>query len=204
MFFKKKLLNYIFPLLLGLLMFASNFLNTRLFDFGNNSFAVWFVLSVLCFALGWYINKTMGWKTGGKIIFSLIVAATFISVLLITFFREYFLANELLTENLILYSLRNITLGAMGIFGMAVAEVLTLEKNFMVLQEKQKIYEETLQEAKREAELIVKEAKIEAKKVINEAELAVKDITLKKERIERELRDFIQAEKEFIRKYEGI
>jgi hypothetical protein len=185
-------------------MFASNFLNTKLFNFGDDSFAVWFVLSVLCFALGWYINKSIGWKIGGKIIFSLIIAATFVSILIITFFREYFSANELITENLILYSLRNVTLGAMGLFGMAVAEVLTLERNLLVFQEKQRIYDETLQEAKKEAELTIKEAKIEAKKIINEAELSVKDIILKKERIERELKDFIQAEKEFIRKYEGV
>jgi len=202
--FKRKLINYIFPLLLGLLMFVSNFLNTKLFSFSDNSFAVWFVLSVLCFALGWYINKSIGWKIGGKIIFSLIIAATFISIFIITFFREYFSANELITENLILYSLRNITLGTMGYFGMAVAEVLTLERNLLVFQEKQRIYDETLLEAKKEAELTIKEAKIEAKRIINEAELSMKDIILKKERIERELKDFIQAEKEFIRKYENI
>ncbi len=202
--FKRKLINYIFPLLLGLLMFVSNFLNTKLFSFSENSFAVWFVLSVLCFALGWYINKSIGWKIGGKIIFSLIIAATFVSILIITFFREYFSANELITENLILYSLRNITLGTMGYFGMAVAEVLTLERNLLVFQEKQRIYDETLLEAKKEAELTIKEAKIEAKRIINEAELSMKDIILKKERIERELKDFIQAEKEFIRKYENI
>jgi hypothetical protein len=34
--------------------------------------------------------------------------------------------------------------------------------------------------------------------------MAAKDISLKKDRIERELKDFIQAEKELIRKYENI
>ena len=202
--FTKKYYNYVFPLFLGALMFVSNFMNTELFNFGDNNFAVWFVLSVLCFAVGWYINKSIGWRLGGKIVFSLIIAATFLSILIITFFREYFSANELLTENIILYSLRNITLGAMALFGMAVAEIIILERNLMVFQEKQKIYEETLHEAKKEAELTVKEAKIEAKKVISEAEIAAKDILLKKERIERELKDFIQAEKELIKKYESM
>jgi len=177
-------------------------MNTELFDFGDNNFAVWFVLSVLCFAVGWYINKSIGWKTGGKIVFSLIIAATFVSILIITFFREYFSANELLTENIILYSLRNITLGTMALFGMAVAEVITLERSLLVFEEKQRIYDEILQEAKKEAELTVKEAKIEAKRIINDAEIAAKDIILKKDRIEQELKDFIQAEKELIKKYE--
>lgn len=202
--FKKKLYNYIFIFILGALMFVSNFLNTDLFNFGDTNFAVWFVLSVLCFAVGWYINKSIGWKIGGKVVFSLIIAATFISILIIIFFREYFSANELLTENIILYSLRNITLGAMALFGMAVAEVISLERSLVIFQEKQKLFEETLLEVKKEAELTIKEAKVEAKRIINEADLKSKDTILKKERIENELKEFIRAEKELIRKYEGI
>ena len=202
--FKKKFYNYIFPLLLGVLMFASNFLNTKLFDFGSHNYAVWFVLSVLCFALGWYINKSLGWRTGGKIVFSLIIAVTFISVMVIAFFREYFSANELLTENLILYSLRNVTLGAMAFFGMATSEVLTLEKEIALVREKLKVYEDEIKDAKKEAELEIREAKIEAKKIINDARATAKDIMLKKDRIEKDLKDFIQAEKDLIKKYEGV
>jgi hypothetical protein len=202
--FKRKLYNYIFPLLLGVLMFASNFLNTKLFNFGSHNFTVWFVLTVLCFALGWYINKSLGWRTGGKIVFSLIIAATIISMMIITFFRDYFAANELLTENLILYSLRNVTLGAMAFFGMATSEVLTLEKEVAVVKEKLRVYEDELKNAKKEAELEIREARIEAKKIINDAKISAKDIIMKKEKIETELKDFIQAEKEIIKKYESI
>ena len=185
-------------------MFASNFLNTKLFSFGDHNFTVWFVLSVLCFALGWYINKSLGWRTGGKIVFSLIIAATIISIMVITFFRDYFAANELLTENLILYSLRNVTLGAMALFGMAISEVLTLEKEIAITKEKLGMYESELKDAKKEAELEIREAKIEAKKIVTEAGLTAKEITLKKNRIENDLKDFIQAEKELIRKYEDV
>ncbi len=202
--FKRKFYNYIFPFLLGILMFASNFLNTKLFSFGDHNFTVWFVLSVLCFALGWYINKSLGWRTGGKIVFSLIIAATIISIMVITFFRDYFAANELLTENLILYSLRNVTLGAMALFGMAISEVLTLEKEIAITKEKLGMYESELKDAKKEAELEIREAKIEAKKIVTEAGLTAKEITLKKNRIENDLKDFIQAEKELIRKYEDV
>ena len=202
--FKRKFYNYIFLLLLGILMFASNFMNTKLFNFGDHNFTVWFVLSVLCFALGWYINKSLGWRTGGKIVFSLIIAATIIGIMIITFFRDYFSANELLTENLILYSLRNVTLGAMAFFGMAISEVLTLEKEIAVIKEKLGVYESELKDAKKEAELDIREAKIEAKKIINDAEITAKEIFLKKNKIENELKDFIQAEKELIRKYENV
>ncbi len=199
---KRTLFNYLTPTLLGVLMFSSNFLNTSLFNFGNNNFAVWFVLSVLCFACGWFIDKTLGWHYGGKVIFSTIIGATIIGVLVITFFREYFGANELLTENLILYSLRNIVLGSTAFFGMSVVEVFSMQKDFMALNEKLKYYEEAVKDSKKEAELELKEAKINAQKIINDADLHAKDIAQKKERMEKELKEFIQTERELIKKYE--
>ena len=200
----KKLHYYLVPVLLGVLMFASNFLNTNLFRFGENSFAVWFVISLLSFACGWFINKTLGWHFGGKVVFATIIAATIISVLMISYFRDYFAATELLTENLILYSLRNITLGAMGFFGMAVVEIFTFQKELLVIKEKLKVYENISPDLKKESELELREAKLKAQKIISDAEINAKNIFLKKERIEKELKEFIQAEKELIKKYENI
>ncbi|NWF88216.1 MAG: hypothetical protein HXY50_02005 [Ignavibacteriaceae bacterium] len=193
---------YVVPAVLAVLIFASNFLNKKLFGFDDQNFAVWFVLSVLCFACGWYINQSLGWHLGGRVVFSIIVASTFISILLITFFSVYFEANQLITENLLLYSLRNIMLGAMAFFGMAVAEVILLQKELAVFQEKQKIIEDTGKDLKKEAELELREAKIKAQKILNDAEAEAKDISLKKDRMEKELKNFIQTEKEFIKKYE--
>lgn len=201
---KNILYSYSVPVLLGVLMFASNFLNTDLFQFGTNNFAVWFVLSVLCFACGWFIQKTLGWHTGGKIIFAVIISVSLISVLMISFFQNYFNASELLTENIILYSLRNITLGSIAFFGMSVVEVFTMQRSSEVLKEKINTYEHLLQDAKKEAELELREAKINAKQVVNDAEARAKNITLKKERIEKELKEFIQAERELIKKYEEV
>ncbi len=62
----KQSYKYFTPVLLGVFMFASNFLNTNIFKFGDNNFAVWFVLSLLCFACGWYINRTLGWHSWWK------------------------------------------------------------------------------------------------------------------------------------------
>lgn len=199
---KRPLHQYVTPVLLGVLMFASNFINTSIFRFGGNDFAVWFVISLLCFACGYYMNKVFGWHTGGKVIFSIIIAATVISILVITFFREYFSANELLTENLILYSLRNITLGSMALFGMAIDEVLHREREVTALNQKLKTYEEQLQNARKDAEIELREAKVQAEKIINDAQNAAKNTILKKERIETELKEFIQAEKELIKRYE--
>ncbi len=199
---KRPIHQYVTPVLLGVLMFASNFINTSIFRFGANDFAVWFVISLLCFASGYYMNKVFGWHAGGKVVFAIIIAATALSILVISFFREYFAANELLTENLILYSLRNITLGAMALFGMAIDEVLHREREATVLNQKLKMYEEQLQDARKEAELELREAKVKAEKLINDAQASAKNTILKKERIERELKEFIQAERELIKRYE--
>ncbi len=201
---QKSISSYLIPILLGVLIFASNFLNTDLFNFGEKNFAVWFVLSILCFACGWYINKTLGWQIGGKVLFAVIISVALVSAIMIIFFSEYFGATELLTENLILYSLRNITLGAMGIFGMAVKEVLSIERQTAVLKEKVSILEKVSDTSKKEAILIVKEAEIKAEKIVNDAELVAKNIILKKERIEKELKEFIQTEKELIKRYEEL
>jgi len=201
---KKFIAEYSVPFLLGLLIFASNFLNTSLFNFGDRNFAVWFVLSVLCFACGWYINKSLGWQLGGKVVFAVIVAVTLISIVIIIFFNEYFGTFELLTENLILFSLRNIILGAMGIFGMSIQEVLSRESEALILREKVKILEETAIDSKKESALSLKEASLRAEKIINDAEANAKNTFLKKERIEDELKEFIQTERELIKRYEEL
>lgn len=193
---------YVVPIVLAVLMFSSNFLNKKLFGFDDHNFAVWFVLSVLCFACGWYINQSLGWHLGGRVIFSIIIAATFISIIMITFFQGYFNAYELLTEDMLLYSLRNVMLGAMAFFGMAVAEVLMLQKELLVYQEKQKILDETGKDLKKEAELELREAKLKAQKILNDAELELKEIKTKKDKLEKDLKEFLQAEKEFIKKQE--
>lgn len=201
---KRILVNYGAAVLLAVFLFFSNFLNTNLFDFGQLNFAVWFVLSIFSFSSGWFINRVLGWQHGGKIVFAIIIAITIVSLFIVIFFSEYFSASQLITENIILYSLRNIMLGAMGFFGMAVQEVLGSERESVLLKEKIKVYEQTMLDAKREAELTLKEAKVKAEKLINDAELHAKNTILKKERIERELKEFIHTERELIKKYEEL
>jgi hypothetical protein len=200
--FKQNIINYSTAILLGVLIFASDFLDTDIFNFDEKNFAVWFVLSILCFASGWYINKTLGWHKGGKIVFSVIIAVTIVSIFMITFFSGYFNANEILTENLILYSLRNISLGAMGFFGMAIQEVINNRKDAQILMEKVEMLERETDISKKEVQLKIKEANLNAERIINDAEAKAKNLIFKKERIERELKEFIQTERELIKRYE--
>ncbi|HEX2982031.1 MAG TPA: hypothetical protein VHO28_00665 [Ignavibacteriales bacterium] len=199
---ERKSYYYLTPALLAVLMFASNFLNTDIFDFGSMNFAVWFLLSLFSFACGWLMDKTLKWKFGGVLLFSVIIAVTIINLMLLTYLKEYFGAFELVVENIIFFTLRNITLGAMAFFGMAVAEVFVLQKREMEWQFKNEAYEQLIMDAKKEAALEVREAKLKAEQIVREAEWQEKLALEKKAKIERSLAEFIDIEKELIKKYE--
>jgi hypothetical protein len=183
-------------------MFGSDFLSTDLFKSNVHDFTVWFILSIFCFACGWIINKTLGWIHGGKVVFSVAVAVGIISVLMVSIFRDYFGVNDLLTENLILYSLRNITLGAMALFGMAIAEMFTLQRESESLKVKQKNYHELSKDAEKKAGLILDDAKLKAERIIFDADKKVAEMISKKSNIETQLKELIRTEKELLDKYD--
>ena len=62
----------------------------------------------------------------------------------------------------------------------------------------------TAADSKKEAELLLREASIKAEKIINDSEATAKNIILKKERIEHELKEFIQTERELLKRYEEL
>ncbi len=198
----KKYLNYLTPALLAILLFFSNFLSTDLFKLGLLNFAVWFIVSVFAFACGWFINKTLGWSYGGKIIFAVIISTSLISIIMVSLFSDYFGINDLLTENIILFMLRNIILGSMGFFGMSVCEIFVLQKAMISEKQKSENLERSTVNLEKEAELILKEAKVNAERIVLDAEKKSKNLLDKKERIETQLRKFINTEKELLKKYE--
>lgn len=201
---KYKSVYYVTALLLAIIIFAANFLSTDLFAVGLPSFSVWFVLSIFAFTCGWLINKTLGYNHGGKVVFAVIIAAIFLSILVITLFSDYFGFSNFLVENIILYILRNISLGAIALFGMAVSEVIYLQKKVAV--EKRNSEDDTnllTANAHKEAELIIEEAKIKADKIIFEAEKKSNEIIFNKDKIEQQIKEFIKTERELIKKYQS-
>ena len=199
---ERKNIYYLVPVLVAVILFASNFLSTDIFNNSTHSFTVWFVLSIFTFACGWLIDRTLGWNYGGKLVFALIVASVIISDFMIGIFGNYFGVNNLLTENLILYSLRNIVLGSMALFGMAISEVAHLRFGFIETEE------ETITEEKKpltlidEAEYVLKDAKLKADKIIFEADKKYEELSNQKKHIETQLKEFIQVERDIIHKYE--
>lgn len=199
----KDKIKYATVLLLGLIMFSSNFLSPKLFTGEILNFAVWFILSIFAFSCGWIIDKTLGWSYGGKLVFAVIVATSIMSVFLVSFFKGYFGINDYLTENFILYSLRNIILGAMGIFGLAVSELLTVQREIEQLKHQAQLNRKIAEEAEREAEIIIREAKSKADEMIVEAERESVEMINRKKGIELQLREFLKTEKELLNKYES-
>lgn len=198
----KDKLKYGTVVLLGLIVFSSNFLSPKLFTGEILNFAVWFILSIFAFSCGWIIDKTLGWRYGGKLVFAVIVAASIMSVFMVSFFRGYFGVNDYLTENFILYSLRNIMLGVIGIFGLAVAELLSVQKQIENLKHQSQLNRKITEDAEREAEIIIREAESKADRILAEAEREAAEMINRKKEIEMQLKEFLKTEKELLKKYE--
>ena len=195
---------YFIPVLIAVILFASNFLSTDIFNNSTHSFTVWFVLSVFTFACGWFIDRTLGWNYGGKLVFAIIIASVIISVFMIGIFSNYFGVNNLITENLILYSLRNIVLGSMALFGMAVSEVAHLRFGFIEEDnEEPTVIEEKNYDAGDQADLILVEARLQAEKIVFDADKKAVELSQQKRHVETQLKEFIQVERDIIHKYES-
>ena len=199
---KKQTTTYVTLAVLMLIMFASNFVNTDMFDGGFQTFTVWFVLSLFAFASGWLIDKVAGWKKGGILIFTVTAASAIMSLFFVSFFDEFF-PQSLLIEEMILFSLRSFTLGAFGFFGMSVAQVFVLQNLTESCVANEEAKGQMLKNAEKEVELKIKEAELKAEKIIFDAEKKAKVINYKADEIETKLRELIQIEKELIQKYES-
>ncbi|MBN1300862.1 MAG: hypothetical protein JW995_06570 [Melioribacteraceae bacterium] len=199
---ERKPVYYLVPALLAFIMLGSNFLGTDIFQSDVNSFSVWFTMSLFSFVCGWLINKTLGWKHGGKVVFATSIAGVFISLIMVSLFNSYFGIDRLLTENLVLYSLRTIMLGAMGFFGMTVSETLLLQNKVSSLESKGFNDETQESDIKKKSILLVKEAQLNADRILFEAKKNARESEEKFKVFESRLRELIQMEKEIIRQYE--
>ncbi|MDZ7765385.1 MAG: hypothetical protein U5K00_13315 [Melioribacteraceae bacterium] len=152
--------------------------------------------------VGWIIDKTLGWTHGGRLVFAVIVATSVMSVFLVSIFSGYFGINDLLTENIILYSLRNIMIGAIGIFGMTVAELLITQREIENLRNQSQFNRQAAEDARREADIIIRDARSRATEILANAEKEAVELINRKKEVELQLKDFLKSEKELLKKYE--
>jgi vacuolar-type H+-ATPase subunit H len=139
------------------------------------------------------------WKAGVKVNVIVTVISVVISLILVVVFRNKFDLDNSLIDNIIHYSLRVFILGVFSLFGLAIAEI---SKNKNVINEDidNENYESS--SANNESEHYINEAKLKAEKIIFEAEKEAKSINERKIKIEMQLRELIQTEREVIRNYE--
>lgn len=198
---KRTIKDYLYVLIIAVLIFISNFLNTEIFSQEIINFTVWFILSLFVFATGWATNTTLGWVHGGKVVFSVIIAMVFLSSFMVSFFSNFFSTENLVFENIILYSLRNIFLGAMSFFGMSVSELITQQRE--IENYKNQDSKKILKEAKDKAEIVLKEAAVQAENIILKANKKSASVIEQKNILHQRLKDFIDIEKEVIKNYES-
>ena len=91
----------------------------------------------------------------------------------------------------------------MAFFGMAIAELLQLQREISSHKQKSSVYEKAIIDSQKAAENNIEEARLKAERILFEAEKEAQLIIEKKNRIESQLKEFIQAEKELILKYES-
>ncbi|RMD48058.1 MAG: hypothetical protein D6830_07625 [Ignavibacteria bacterium] len=194
---------YALPALLAVLMFSSNFLSTDLFSRNVINFAVWFILSIFAFSLGWIITNTLDWDFGGRVVFAVIIVTAVITMFFITIFQEYFNINSVLTENILLYILRNIYIGLMGVFGMAVSKLIELQRITNSYETVNATKDEIIENAKEKANLIIAQAKVDAAKITLDAENKIKNLEETQVKMETKLNEFIKLEKELLNRYKN-
>lgn len=195
--------SYLFIVLQGIIIISASFVDTGLFNSEFQTFSAWFALSLFSFCCGWLIDKMFGWKTGGKLMFSVTVAGALLNIFIISFFEEYFSHRSILVEDLILFTLRSFVLGAFGFFGMTLADYFILQKKADTAIASKEEYEKKVSISEREADIIIKEAKLKAEQIIFEADKKSSEILRRKTEVEKQLRSIINLEKELIKKYES-
>ena len=183
------------PLFLVFLLLLSNLLSAKLLLISNHHFTIWFIFLLFSFGTGWLMNSGFKWDLGVKTISIVTFASVIISLTIVALFKDSFDISNSIIDNFILYSLRVFVLGMFSIFGLSIAEVVKLQK--VIIEKLESSSSED------EAAFALKEAKLKAEKIIFEAEKASKNINERKMKVEIQLRELIQTEREVIRNYES-
>jgi hypothetical protein len=190
---------FLFPVFLAFLLVISNLLNANLFVNAEYTFAVWFIFMLAAFVSGWIMNSVFQWNDGIKIISITIAVSIVLSLLFVAIFRHNFDMNNSFMGNLVLYSLRVLVLGLSSLFGFSVSENMKHKTNSENEESIDEIPEVDMSD---KAEYYIKEAKLKAEKILFEAEKDAQKIIERKDKIETQLRELINTEREVIRKYE--
>lgn len=192
---------FVYPISLTFLLLLSNLLSANLFVNSDFTFLVWFVLMLVAFIIGWFINSNFKWLLGIKVVFISIISAIILSFVIIFLFRISFSLSNSLIGNIVLFSIRILVLGSISIFGISISENL---KNRQQNDNLDKTDEKIPTNNVENADLLIREAKLKAEQILFNAEKEINQIKERKMQIEIQLRELIHTEREVIRNYENI
>lgn|GEM_PF-280115 len=192
---------FVYPISLTFLLLLSNLLSANIFVNSDFTFLVWFVLMLVAFFIGWFINSSFKWLLGIKVVFISIISAILLSFIIIFLFRSSFSINNSLIGNIVLFSIRIFVLGSISIFGISFSENL---KNRQQNDNLDKPEENIPTNNVENADLLIREAKLKAEQILFNAEKEINQIKERKMQIEIQLRELIHTEREVIRNYENI
>lgn len=193
-------LYFFYPLVLLIILVMSVSLSNNLFIDQKFTFAIWFILLLATFTLGWLMHSGFKWKNGIKIILITTVIAVIIGLTIVMLFSGSFEKSSSFLGNIVSYALRIVTLGLSGIFGLSIAENVKNEKIASQSIGEQSQPENDIVD---KTEYYIKEAKLKAEKIVFDAEKNIQQIQERKKQIEIQLRELIHTEREVIRSYEN-
>lgn len=193
-------LYFFYPLVLLIILVMSVSLSNNLFIDQKFTFAIWFILLLATFTLGWLMHSGFKWKNGIKIILITTVIAVIIGLTIVMLFSGSFEKSSSFLGNIVSYALRIVTLGLSGIFGLSIAENVKNEKFASQSIGEQSQPENDIVD---KTEYYIKEAKLKAEKIVFDAEKDIQQIQERKKQIEIQLRELIHTEREVIRSYEN-
>ncbi len=81
-------------------------LSGNLFANSDYTFAIWFILFLVSFIIGWLMHRGFQYENGVKVILITTVVAIILSLSVVVIFRDSYDFNTSLVVNVVLYSLR--------------------------------------------------------------------------------------------------
>jgi len=187
---------------LVIMILSTLFIDKNFLGIGDLNFLAWFSINLFSFICGWVLNKITNWKNSTRLCFVAILASLIIALGIVIYFKDFFNIQRALVENLVAIGFQIVFVGLMSLFGVTTSEVFRLQKELIEMLIRKESYEKLILDAKKEASLEIREAKLKAEQIIRDAEWRERIAREKKQQIEKQLREFIEIEKQLIAKYE--
>lgn len=185
-----------------LIIFISNFAETKFLIFTAEGFGYWFVIFLFSTCLGFIVSYLFRLKRSLWIAIISFLSISSISSLITLITPSLFNLEKSGLESIVKQNLKILLSSVFGVFGILIWQSTYLAKELVRSEEKVKFYEKNVLDAKREAEILKKEAEVKANEIIFEAKKKVQQLEKLKRDLELKLREFLQIELSVLDKHE--